>query len=185
MLFGATNPVTVGFGELQEIGGSMEGFEKFLARLQQMNVFYAAPRFYKLPDERIFGLYFVREDAMTVVPCAPEYPFANIDNLKGYYVHVPDGNDVPYEDFIARATNMGPYDANHDIVCLTERDLAYLAENCSVNVETDERVKGRYWGRELDTGNRHIGKIRSMELAVEELAGLNHIAVVFRWAADF
>ncbi len=184
LLFGATNPVVIGISELQEIGGSMEGFEKFLARLQQMDVFYANPRFYKLPGERVFGLYFVGENIMTVVPCTPSYPFAKIDNLKGYYVRVPDGNDIPYADFIERATNMGPYDATHDIVCLTERDLAYLAENCSVNVDTDENVKGRYWGRELDNGRRHMRKIRNMQLAVEELAGLNHIAVLLRWAAE-
>lgn len=184
LIFGATNPVTLGPDQLEEIGGTMEGFEKFMHRLQQLDVFYANPRFYKLPGDRVFGLYFVGENVMTVVPHTPSYPFAKIDNLKGYYVRVPDGNDIPYGDFIAHATNMGPYDATHDVVCLTERDLAYFAQNCCVDVDTDENIKGRYWGRVIDNGRRHIRKIRNMQLEVEELAGLNHIAVFIRWAAE-
>jgi len=184
ILFGVTNPITIGPAEIEEIGGTMEGFEKFLHRMQSMDVYFANPRYYKLNDGRIFGLYFVGENITTVVPANPHPPYVNIDNLKGYYVHVPDGNDIPYEDFIGTAMNMGNYDTDHIIVCLTEKNLAYFAENCSVYIDTDRKIKGTYWGRMIDNGNNHAGKVARMNLACEDIAGFNHLAIFLRWAAE-
>lgn len=184
ILFGVTNPITVGLAEIEEIGDTMEGFEKFLHRLQSMDVYYANPKYYKLQDEQIFGLYFIGENITSVVPKKPSSPFAKIDNLKGYYVHVPDGNDIPYDEFISIAMKMGDYDSNHVIVCLTEKNLAYFAENSSVYVDTDRRAKGVYWGRMIDNGRNHMNKVSRMELATDELSGLNHLAVFLRWAAE-
>lgn len=184
ILFGVTNPVTIGPAEVEEIGGTMEGFEKLLHRLQSMDVFYAAPKYYQLNDGRVFGLYFVGENITTVIPCNPNPPYVKIDNLKGYYVHVPDGNDIPYEEFVSVAMNMGNYDTDHIIVCLTEKNLVYFAENSSVYIDTDKKIKGRYWGRLIDNGNSHENKISRMELSAEELSGYNHLAVFLRWAAE-
>jgi len=184
ILFGVINPITIGLAEIEEIGGTMEGFEKFLHRLQSMDVYFAAPKYYKLNDGRVFGLYFIGENITSVIPYNPNPPYVNIDNLKGYYVHVPDGNDIPYEDFISAAMNMGNYDTDHIIVCLTEKNLAYFAENCSVYIDTDKKIKGTYWGRMIDNGNNHARKVVRMNLSCEEIAGFNHLAVFLRWAAE-
>lgn len=185
-LLAAMNPINVGINQLDEIGGTMEGFEKFLHRLQQMDIFYATPKYYKLDDNVIFGLYFIGENVMAVVPSQPYMPFGKIDNLKGYYVRVPDGNEVPYKDFISHATQMGVYDDNHVIVCLTEKDLAYFAQNCSVAIGAaeDKKIEGTYWGKMIDNGRGHINKVKNMNLDTEELNGLSHIAVFLRWAAS-
>ena len=179
----AMNPVNIGRAQLDEIGGTLEGFERFLHRLQQDNLFYATPKYYKLDDSTVFGLFFIGENVMAVVPEKPYVPFGKIDNLKGYYVRVPDGNEVPYSDFIAHATKMGTYDANHIIVCLTEKDLAYFAHNCSVAIGAaeDKKVEGVYWGKMIDNGRTHINKVKNMDLDTDGLNGLNHLAVFLRW----
>ena len=184
IFFAVWNPITIGLAEAEEIDGTMEGFEKLLDRLQQIDVFYANPKYYKLNDDRVFGMFFVNENVMTVVPHKPVSLFGKIDNLKGYYVRVPDGNDIPYEEFIATAMKMGEYDSGHSIVCLTEKDLTYFAENCSVAINNDQKIKGVYWGRMIDKGRGHMRKVPNMNLATEEIAGLNHIAVFYRWAAE-
>lgn len=180
----AMNPVNIGRAQMDEIGTSLEGFEKFLDRLQQMNLFYATPKYYKLDNEIVFGLFFIGENVMAVVPEKPYVPFGKIDNLKGYYVRVPDGNEVSYSDFMEHATKMGQYDANHVIVCLTEKDLAYFAANCSVAIGAaeDKKVEGVYWGKMIDNGRTHTRKVKNMQLDTEELNGLNHLAVFLKWS---
>lgn len=186
-ILAAMNPIVVGEAQLDEIDGTIEGFEKFLHRMQQMNVFYATPKYYKLDDGTVFGLYFITENVMAVIPSEPYPPFAKIENLKGYYVRIPDGNEVPYKDFLENAMYMGPYDANHVVVCLTEKNIAYMAENCCVAIANgtaeDKKVKGVYWGRMIDNGRTHMSKVKRMQLDTQELNGLNHLAVFLRWAA--
>ena len=184
IIFGAVNPVTVGAAELAECGGTLAGFEKLLHRLQSMDVYYASPKYYQLKDGAVFGLFFVRDNVMTVLPKNPSSMNGPIENLKGYYVHLPDDNDVPYEAFKANVVPAGDYDTGHVMVCLTENNIAFLAENCTVAIDTDNPRKGIYWGRIVDNGFRHENKIKTMQLSAPELSGYNHLAVFLRWAAE-
>lgn len=184
ILFGAVNPVTIGAAELAEMGGTLAGFEKLFHRLQSMDVYYASPKYYQLKDGTVFGLFFVRDNVMTVLPKQPVSLNGPIEKLKGYYVHLPDDNDVPYEDFKANVMPVGDYDTGHVMVCLTENNIAFLAENCTVAIDTDNKRKGIYWGRIVDQGFRHENKIKDMQLDAPELSGYNHLAVFLRWAAE-
>ena len=184
ILFGATNPITFGERETAEMGGTLEGFEKLMHRLQSMEVAYSNARYYQMKDGTVFGLFIVREGVMTVLPKVPVSLMGPIEQLKGYYVHLPDDNDVPYEVFRENVVPAGEYDSGHVMVCLTDRNITYLAENCTVAIDTGNSRKGVYWGRVLDNGRNHEGKIASMELAAEEYSGYNHLAVFLRWAAE-
>lgn len=184
ILFGAVNPVTIGAAELAEMGGTLAGFEKLFHRLQSMDVYYASPKYYQLKDGTVFGLFFVRDNVMTVLPKQPVSLNGPIEKLKGYYVHLPDDNDVPYEDFKANVMPVGDYDTGHVMVCLTENNISFLVENFTVAVDTDNRRKSIYWGKVVDQGFRHENKIKDMQLDAPELSGYNHLAVFLRWAAE-
>ncbi len=184
ILFGATNPVTIGTAELEEIGGTLEGFEKLLHRLQSMEVVYANPKYYQMKDGTVFGIFILREEVMTVLPRVPVSLNGPIEKLKGYYVHLPDDNDIPYEVFKENVMPAGDYDTGHVMVCLTEKNIAYLVDNCTVAIDTDNRRKGIYWGKMLDNGAGHENKIKNMQLDAPQYSGYNHLAVFLRWAAE-
>lgn len=184
ILFGAVNPITIGPAELEEMGGTLDGFEKLLHRLQSMDVFYANAKYYQMKDGTVFGLFILRDNVTTVLPRVPVSLNGPIEKLKGYYVHLPDDNDVPYEVFAENVTPIGDYDSGHVMVCLTEKNIAYLVENCAVAVDTDNRRKGVYWGRILDDGRTHENKIKNMQLSAPQYSGYNHLAVFLRWAAE-
>ena len=184
MIFGARNPISLGAKEMDEINCSLEGLEKFLNRIQQKDVFYANPVFYQRQDGSIFGVYFVGEAIVSVVPTVPYVLFNSIENVDSWYVRIPDQNSIPYGDFINHVDKLEDYDNNHVIVSLSEEKIYELASEYAVNMNTKQPVKGNYWGSILDNGRNHLNKIRSMELNVEELAAFNHLAVFLRWAFE-
>ena len=184
LIFGAVNRITFGMPEAEEINGSLEAFEKLLHRLQSMDVFYAAPRYYQLKDGTVFGRFFVRDGVTTVMPRVPGPIWGPIEKLKGYYVYLPDDNEIPYNTFAENVKPIGDYDSGHVMVCLTEKNVTYLAENCAVSVDTDQPRKGVFWGRRIDNGWVHENKIKNMQLAAPEYSGFNHLAVFLRWAAE-
>lgn len=184
LIFGALNPISLGIHEMDEVKCSLNGFENLLNRLQQKDVFYANPRFYQRNDGTIFGVYFIGEEIVSVVPTNPHSPFCNIENVDSYYVRIPDSNDIPYEDFIKHIDILENYDANHLIISLTEDKIYELSSNYAVNMTTKERVKGVYFGTTLDDGRNHLNKIRQLGLDIEELAAFNHLAVFLRWMSE-
>lgn len=184
VIFGALNPIFLGIEEMNEINCSLTGLEKLLNLLQQKDVFYANPRFYQRNDGTIFGVYFVGENIVTVVPTSPKSPFVNIENVDSYYVRIPDRNDIPYEDFITHVDKLENYDNGHIIVSLNEDKIYELSSNYTVNMTTKERIKGVYFGTTLDDGRNHLNKIRKLELNIEELAAFNHLAVFLRWMCE-
>lgn len=184
ILFGALNPISLGEKEMYEINCSLEGLENLMDRLQQKDVFYANPRFYQRQDGSIFGVYFVGEEIVSVVPLNPHSPFCNIENVDSYYVRIPDYNDIPYEDFISHVDKLEDYDNNHIIISLNEDKIYELSSNYTVNMTTKERIKGSYFGTTLDDGRNHLNKIRNLQLPIEEWAAFNHLAVFLRWMGE-
>ena len=55
---------------------------------------------------------------------------------------------------------------------------------CNVNFVANEKVKGKYYGKEFDSGKNHLHKIKSLKLPLEELAAYNHLAVFLRWMVE-
>lgn len=183
-IFGVFNPIDLGEKELKTIGGTLEGFEKFLHKLQVKDVFYAGPHYYQRADQSIFGVYFVGENITSIVPYKAHAPFQRMNEVDSYYVRIPDDNDIPYEYFIKYVNKIEEYDASHCIVSLDAKTIDYLSQNYTVNMTTKERRKGVYFGRILDNGRNHLYKIKNMELEIDELASLNHLAVFLRWMAE-
>ena len=184
IIFGAFNPICIGKNECAEIGDTLEGFDNFMHRIQSIDAFYATPRFYQRQDQSVFGMYFVGENIVTTVPLNPVDPFHKIDNLDSYYVHIPDRNNIPYEDFINNIMVADYFDAGHITVKLTEEMISDLADRFAVNTTTKERVKGIYWGKLLDSGFWHTSKPERMGLDIDSINGYNHIAVFLRWAKE-
>ena len=184
ILFGAINPIFIGPNEIREIGDSLDGFDKMMDRLQRIDAYYARPRFYKFDDEKIHGFYFLRDNVPTTVPLNPEYPFQKIENLHSYLVELPDENYIPYDVFINNIGYADYYDAEHITVTLTEEKISYYAENHAVDMNTLQSVKGFYWGKIIDAGYSHSNKIKRFNLDIDEICGVNHIAVFIRWANE-
>ena len=184
ILFGALNPVFIGPNEINEMDDNIEGFDKMMDRIQRIDAYYANPRFYKFDDEKIHGFYFLRDNVPTTIPLNPEYPYQKIENLHSYLVELPDENYIPYDVFINNIGYADYYDAEHITVNLSEETISYFAKNHAVDMMTLKPVKGFYWGRIIDAGYSHINKIKRFNLDIDEICGVNHIAVFIRWANE-
>ena len=184
ILFGALNPVFIGPNEINEMDDSIEGFDKMMDRIQRIDAYYASPRFYKFDDEKIHGFYFLRDNVPTTIPLNPEYPYQKIENLHSYLVELPDENYIPYDVFINNIGYADYYDAEHITVNLSEETISYFVKNHAVDMMTLKPVKGFYWGRIIDAGYSHSNKIKRFNLDIDEICGVNHIAVFIRWANE-
>ena len=184
ILFGALNPIEFGLKEMDEMDCSLIQFEKLLNRLQQLDAYYAIPRYYQRKDESVFGMYFIGENILSVIPNDPKSPFFNIEKLDSHYVRIPDYNDLPYEDFVNHLDSFEYYDNGHIIVDLNEDKIHELSKNYAVDITTKEKVKGSYFGKIIDNGYTHINKINNLQLQVDRLAGMNHLAVYLRWMVE-
>lgn len=184
MIFGALNPIDLGLKEMDEIDCSLIQFERLLNRLQQKDVYYATPKYYQRKDGSVFGIYFIGENIISVIPNNPKSPFFNIEQLDSHYVRIPYMNDIPYEDFINQLDAYEYYDHGHIEITLNEDKIHELAKNHSVDMTTKEKMKGTYFGKIIDNGFQHMNKVRNMNLNTEELSGLNHLAVFLRFMCE-
>ena len=170
-VFGALNPISIGKNEINKINNDLDNFEKLVNGLQQLDVFYANPRFYKRKDGTIFGMYFVGGEIDTVVPTVPYVLYNTAEKINDYYVMLPESNCVKYKDFIENVRKIANYDNNHFIVSLKEDEILYLTSNYTVDTTTNEKKKiNYYWGTTLDYGYNHSNKVKEMNLDIEELS---------------
>lgn len=106
----------------------VKAYGDWLHRLQEMDVYYAMPRFYGT-NEGILGMYFITEDTESVIPLVPSVPFGVTDGegkpLKTdnwevcFYSITRDENlgKMSYEKFIEKVRGMGRrYDASRIII---------------------------------------------------------------------
>ena len=125
-IFGAMNPVALGIKEIEAINGRLEAFEKFLTELQQRDIYYAVPRFYKQQDESVFGVYYAEENVVSAFPYQPKLPFVQIQDVANWYVMFPENNILKYEDFIKHVEKQGDYDASRVVIQLSKEKIEEL-----------------------------------------------------------
>lgn len=127
IILGIINPISLGFAEMNEISEDFDNFEKLLDRLQQMDVYYAAPHVYSKGDDYLFGCYAIGEDIPSVVPTKPYILMSNLD-VKEWYVLMPGNTVVQFDDFIENVGQKVHYDGNHVIVTLSASDIVMFKE---------------------------------------------------------
>lgn len=132
-IFGAINPIFLGKWEIKEINGDLKKLEYLLNRLQQMDAYYANPHLYKRLDGSIFGVYFVGEDILTIVPEKPFILFSSVDNVQDWYVMLQDNTAIKYDDFIKNVKRENEYDDNHFVVLLNKETNEILKEKYAVD----------------------------------------------------
>ncbi|MBP1560002.1 MAG: DUF4299 family protein [Oscillospiraceae bacterium] len=115
-LFSAMWQLDMGQEERKEILASDEpvkAYGEWLHRLQEMDIYFAMPRFYKTNDGLI-GVYFITENTLSAVPLVPAVPFGltdengnpvKIDSWRANFYSITADDtigDMPYSDFIER-----------------------------------------------------------------------------------
>lgn len=131
-IFGIYNPISIGVKEAEQIDNNLDNFEKYLHDIQSLDIYYAAPRVYKVND-KLVGVYAIGADISSVVPTAPYIVLNQIQGIEEWYVMLKHGETVKYEDFINNTDSKGYYDSNHIIVSLSEKDIDDLTDKYAVN----------------------------------------------------
>lgn len=132
-IFGVYHPISIGRKEIDEIGNSLDRFSDFLNRIQQEDVYYAAPKVYKIKDHLI-GIYAIGANISSVVPTKPYIVLNQIQGIEDWYVMLKEGKAVKYEDFINNISESKYYDSNHLVVTLTEKEIDVLIQNYLVEL---------------------------------------------------
>ena len=130
-LFSAMWQLDMGQEERKEILASdnpVKAYSEWLHRLQEMDIYFAMPRFYQT-DDGLIGVYFITEDTRSAVPLVPAVPFGltdgsgkpvEINNWRAsLYSLTKDETigDMPYGDFIERVRDGAKrYDGSRVII---------------------------------------------------------------------
>lgn len=137
-------PLTLGRGEAERFAPAenLDGFRDFLHEKQSMDVYYAAPMFYR-DGEGVLGLFVLREGVRSVAPKAPRVPLGVQDPNTGKALQVDrweivlgdadmeQVGRVPYDTFLARlpAARVSRFDGGSILLeGLTLEELRKIAE---------------------------------------------------------
>lgn len=132
-IFGVYNPISIGEREVNEIDISLDNFEKYLHRVQALDVYYAVPKVYKI-NEKLVGIYTVGPNIPSVVPTKPYIVLNQIQGIQAWYVLLKDGKTVKYEDFISNINTQEYYDQNHIVATLSDDEIDNLLNKYSVDI---------------------------------------------------
>ena len=132
-IYGICNPISIGANEIKQIGNRLDLFEEYLHRLQSLDVYYAAPRVYRVQN-KLVGIYAIGADIVSVVPTEPYIVLNQIQGIEEWYVMLKAGKTIKYKDFIENIPAKEYYDFNHVIVSLSEQDVDSLIEQYSVEL---------------------------------------------------
>lgn len=132
-IYGICNPISIGANEIKQIGNRLDLFEEYLHRLQSLDVYYAAPRVYRVQN-KLVGIYAIGADIVSVVPTEPYIVLNQIQGVEEWYVMLKTGKTIKYKDFIENIPAKEYYDFNHVIVSLSEQDVDSLIEQYGVEL---------------------------------------------------
>lgn len=132
-IYGICNPISIGANEVKQIGNRLDLFEEYLHRLQSLDVYYAAPRVYRVQN-KLVGIYAIGADIVSVVPTEPYIVLNQIQGIEEWYVMLKAGKTIKYKDFIENVPAKEYYDFNHVIVSLSEQDVDSLIEQYGVEL---------------------------------------------------
>ena len=132
-IFGVYHPVSIGKQEMDEIGCDLEKLEKYLDRIQSIDVYYAAPGVYKI-NNKLIGIYAIGADIPSVVPTEPYIVLNQIQGIEEWYVMLKEGKTIRYDDFINNLQQKKYFDANHVIALLTEHEIDGLLDKYLVQL---------------------------------------------------
>lgn len=121
----------------------VKAYGDWLHRLQEIDVYYAVPTFYKT-DDGILGMYFITEDTDSAIPLVPSVPFGvtdgngkplEVSNWEVCFYSITRNENLgkmSYEKFVEKVRGMGRrYDASRIIIGGMSSDVLedLLAEN--------------------------------------------------------
>ena len=124
-IFGVYHPIAIGSKEIKEIDNNLENFENLLNKLQQLDLYYAAPKLDQTPD-KLIAVYAIGTEIPSIVPLKPGIISNKSKDIKDWFVFLPGNKAIKYEDFINNVDQDNYYDANHIIVCLKEEKIKDL-----------------------------------------------------------
>ncbi len=137
-IFGAINPIAIGKKELSRIGNDTKKLGELMHELQSMDVYYAAPRVYKKPDETLFGVYTLTENIPSVLPYKACVFMNNDLKVEEWNIgFVIDGKlfgVISYENFIDSVNKDKEYDTEHFIISLSKKEMKDLLKKYKIEL---------------------------------------------------
>lgn len=132
-VYGVMNPVDIGKKEISQISGDLDRFGELMNRLQNMDIYYAAPRFYQMKDGKILGAYALTADVLSVIPLIPRTGMMVSEDIKvdvwnvSLVISEEEIHIVLYDDLIRFIGEREYYDADNILITLSADEMKELA----------------------------------------------------------
>lgn len=124
-IFGVYHPISIGLKEITQIGNSLNKLENYFHNIQSLDVYYAAPRVYKM-NNKLIGIYTIGPNIPSIVPTEPYIVLNRIQGIEEWYVMLKEGKIITYDNFINHISIKEYYDINHIITTLSDDEIDLL-----------------------------------------------------------
>lgn len=137
-IFGARNPISLGKKELSKINKDPKKLGKVMHELQNMDIYYAAPKVFQKNDKTLFGVYTLTENIPSVLPYKANLFMNNelkIDEWHiGFVIEGKLSGIISYNDFIDSIKKDNEYDSEHFIISLKRKEMDDLLEKYKIEL---------------------------------------------------
>ena len=133
-IFAVNNPITLGKKDISLIVNNYDNFSKLLEEKQSIDAFYAAPKIFKDKSEKLFGMYAVMPNNLTIIPTEPYVSLDDSKKIDNWYILFGDDKIIKYDNLINNLKFKKYYDDNHILVSLGEKEIDDLISKYKVKI---------------------------------------------------
>ncbi len=182
IVIGAVCPFVIGIRQAEEFDNDIDKYALMINNAQRTKAKYGRHWSY-IGGYRNFCVYEAPAGEKTILPLHPvPYLGGSMPRRCEYYVDVPGVAFFKYDDFLREyRPDSERYDGASIIVQPQGQRLTDLRYRCGMDISTAMHTSFRSYGRFIDWGEYHYGKVRRKRLITDEINCYSQIAVYLEW----
>ena len=182
IIIGSLNPYVIGARQAEEINNDIDNYALLVSSAQRTKAVYGRHWSY-IGGYRNICVYEASRTEKTILPLYPvPYLGSNMPKRCEYYVDVPGVAFFKYEDFIREFRDKAErYDGASIIIQPSEYRFDDMKHRFGVDLWSGDHSHRMNFGRFVDWGEYHYGKVRRKHLNTDELSCYSHIAIYLEW----
>ena len=182
IIIGSLNPYVIGLEQAHKIDNNVDNYALLISSAQRTKAVYGRHWSY-IGGYRNICVYEASRTEKTILPLYPvPYLGSNMPRRCEYYVDVPGVAFFKYDEFIREFRDTAErYDGASIIIKPSEYHFDDMKHRLGVDLWSGDHSHMMNFGRFVDWGEYHYGKVRRKRLNTDELSCYSHIAIYLEW----
>ncbi len=182
IIIGSLNPYVIGLPQAQKIDNDIDNYALTISRAQRTKAVYGTHWSY-IGGYRNICVYEASRTEKTILPLYPvPYLGSNMPRRCEYYVDVPGVTFFKYDEFMREFRDKAErYDGASIIISPSEYHFDDMKHRFGIDLWSGDHSHMMSYGRFIDWGEYHYGKVRRKHLNTDELSCYSHIAIYLEW----